>query len=182
MAEDIVESLDSLLPFMAARDYDGMEEHARQLCSRMAGEEIALRISKIDLDAYQAQLSRGADLAVPKALASGCKAVYFEYNMDSDWYGMFFLCPEYAPVPTEPEYEDWPSDWTGEVPVGDLKDFASLFDSSFDKTSYAVGVNTYLIARTQAAFGRACSLHFGKPIAICIGYHDQDMVTRAYEP
>jgi len=166
---------------MKAHDYADMEAHGYRVCSELAGADQARRIAAVDLSEYQAALATGCAAAIALALESKAKAIYFEYNMDSDWTGSFFICAEYLPESSGDD--DWASDWTNEITGPPQSELSQIYlENGWRKSPASVGSTTFLVARTMAAFGRAGQPYMDSGIAICIAYHDQDPIVRAYEP
>jgi hypothetical protein len=107
------------------------------------------------------------------------KAIYFEYDLDNDWQGCFFICQNYNLQSSGDD--EWACDWVDELEGDDLETFGNLYVPGFDSTEKAKGVNLYLIVRTVSAFGRCCEIHQNNNFAVCIAFHDHDPVMRIYE-
>ncbi len=172
--------IDALRPDMRARSWEKVEAEAGRRC--LFVDPSAFReIAALDLSVYQTQLSRGLRQAFESAVSADAKAIYWEFDLDNNWESAFFVCPDYRP---EKERVD---EWAGEyeedrVIVGPAQSaLASMFDPEFNRTERAVGRNLFLIARTVAALGR-CLETWPSGIALCAGFHDQDLVFRIIEP
>jgi hypothetical protein len=173
----LIEKMD---PFISARDWHGLESAYHQIARRLAGEMQTARISGVALADYQKTLSKKLKLAVKKAEALKAQAIYFGYDLDNDWQGTFFICPNYYPQSMGDE--DWACDWEEDFSGPDLPDFCAIYqEHGFAKNDTATGSTAYLIARTVAAFGRCLEEIKTDGVAVCIAFHDQDSIMRVRE-
>ena len=172
-------------PWRAGR-WDRVEDQGRDACVRLSGSAAAKEIESVSLGRYEDQLRSGLKRAVKKAAKLEVPAVYFEYDLDNDWEGHFFLCAEYvrqAELESADEGEDWASDWIEEVPGPLQRKLAAIYASQggFAEAPEQVGRTAFLIARTIATFGRAVEGLDTKGIAVCMAYHDQADILRIRE-
>ncbi len=175
----IEDQLEEMRGYIARNDWDGLENTARKRAEKLAGKEIATKIAAVDLSAYSEQLEDAMKDIFESAEDQDAAAVYFEYDMEHQWSSTFFVCPDYSPE--DEEDDDWAADADEELEGPECAELAEHFDSEFDATPKERGINGYLIARTIAAFGRCVETMPDGEFAVCIGYHDQDRVTRIRE-
>ena len=175
----IDDQLEEMRPYIARGDWDGLENSARKRAENVAGKEIAAKIAAVDLSSYAEQLEETMKDIFENAEEEEAGAVYFEYDMERQWSSTFFVCPDY--VPEEEEDDDWAREADEEVDGPECAELAEFFDPDFDSSTKERGVNGYLIARTIATFGRCVEIMPDSEFAVCIGYHDQDRVTRIRE-
>lgn len=153
-----------------------MERKYYDLCSQLAGNSMANRVQKINLDEYQKELERGITEALEVAECNFAKAIYFEYDLDNEWHSHFFICDQYNQL--EDQDDDWACDWSDYLEGPTLPEFAEIYsENGFDTTEIAMGITLYLVARTVVAFAKACRKVESK-VPICIGFHDQDPIMR----
>jgi hypothetical protein len=176
----IFKLIEKMNPFVQAGDWHGLESTYRQIAAQAVGEEQAIKIAAVALKTYQRRLAKAIGRAVKKASAVKAQAVYFEYDMDNDWQGTFFICIDYSPQ--ELGDDDWAGDWSEDFSGPSLPEFCALYRKhGFAKDAQAVGSTCYLIARTLAAFGRSAEAFQTDGIALCIAFHDQDPIMRIRE-
>ena len=77
--------------------------------------------------------------------------------------------------------DDWACDYIDHFDIGPFEPFGKLYIPGFDDTDLAKGVNSFLIARTVATFGRSSDKYASEDIALCMAFHDQDPIVRVYE-
>lgn len=164
---------------IAQGDWDGMEKAAKKRCEKLAGKEIAKQISEVNLSEYTDELEEALKRAYEEAEEAEAPAVYFEYDMDTDWNGALYVCPEYAPE--DEDDDDWATNSDEELEAPSNPGFAELYRETFDETDEDRGVNGYLIARTVAAFGRCVDALPDPDFAVCVGFLDQEGVFRIRE-
>jgi hypothetical protein len=179
--------LDTIQTFSTQKDWNGLESYFNQYCTALVSAEVATNIQNVNLAEYENILIQKAKEALSLALAHNAKAVYYEYNIP-DWSGGFYICPDYNS--SEIEDDNWvvnfvplPSEIEGYTPLADAEPFEFsnfLYDS--EGIEARIVIEYYLIARTTAMFGRATETIDWGNIALCIGFHDQQIVTRIYEP
>ena len=175
----IYEHLAQMKPHIQRRDWTGLEETFRGVAEKLCGPDLAKRIFSLDFVSYQAAISAGLYQAKERASRLPIKAIYFEYNLDNEWDGTFFLCGSYRSETTEDD--DWACNYLETVPGPSFSEASSIYnESGFDGTDPAKGSTLYLIARTVAAFGRVTCLDPWN-LPICIAYHDQDPIVRIRE-
>lgn len=175
----IYDQIEEMKEFIAEGDWDGLEKAARKRCEKLSGKEVTRKIEEIDLSDYMEELEEGLKRAYEEAEEIDAVAVYFEYEMENQWTGAYFLCSEYNPE--EEEDDDWASVPDEELEGPASPEMAELYDAAFDANDKARGVNGYLIARTIATFGRCVDILPDPEVAVCIGFHDQDGVLRIRE-
>ncbi len=169
--------------FVRNKDWTGLEVEFETIGRSLAGAELTNKILDIDTSEYQRRLSAGLSPTITKAKNHEAKAVYFEYDLDNNWAGHFFICQDYNPISEyEPGDDDWACEWIEHFDAGDFVPFGELYVPGFDVTEVATGVNSFLIARTVAAFGRSCDDFRSEAFAICMAFHDQDPIVRVHEP
>lgn len=177
---NIFKLLEKMSPFIGARDWHGLESAYWRIAAQAAGEPQAKRIAAVALESYEKGLSKGLKLALKKARAATAQAVYFEYDLDNDWEGTFFICPQYSPQKLGDD--DWAGDWAEDFPGPDSPDLCAIYRKhGFAKDAKAAASTGYLIARTVAAFGRCAETLETDGIALCIAFHDQDPIMRIRE-
>jgi hypothetical protein len=177
---DICEHLNQMKPFIARRDWDGLEREFGRRCCEFAGVAQAERISGISLSDYQSSLERSLSQAVTKARAEGVRGLYFEYDLDDDWQSGFFFCPTY--LPESAGSDDWACDFTDSLSGPEMPVLSEIYcENHFDRTPTALGSTLFLVARTVAAFGRASSGFASPEFAVCMAFHDQTPIMRIYD-
>lgn len=172
----IYDQLEEMKRYIADNDWDGLEKSARKRAEKLAGKEVAQTIADVDLAAYTEQLEDALKEAYERAEEEEAAAVYFEYDMDNQWSGSLYVCADYSPE--DDEDDDWASNCDEELEAPDCPALAELYEPDFDADDKDRGTNGYLIARTIAAFGRCVEVMPDAEFAVCIGFHDQDVVTR----
>ena len=175
----IYDQIEEMKDFIAEGDWDGLEKSARKRCEKLAGKDSAKAIADIDLTDYLEELEEGLKRAYEEAEEIEAVAVYFEYEMENQWNGAFYLCSEYNPE--EEEDDDWASVPDEEVEGPSAPELAEYYAGTFDSNDEDRGINGYLIARTIAAFGRCVDILPDPDCAVCIGFHDQESVLRIRE-
>lgn len=129
---------------------------------------------------HQRSLVAALRSTLEHAAAARARALYFEYDLDNDWGGDFFLCERYAPESAGDD--DWACDWLADSPGPAFAEASKIYlENHFDRTPMAKGSTLYLVARTVASFGRSCGAIHVQPPAVCIGFHDQSPVFRIRE-
>ena len=177
---EIYTRLDEMKPFVAARDWHGLEQRYSDACRVAAGDEAARRIASVLLVDFEAALGSVLSRALSTARENQARAVYFEYDLDNDWQSGFFVCPEY--LSEDAGDDDWACDFSAHFDGPDLTEFSAIYrERGFDRTPQAIGCTTFLVARTLAAFGRASEHLLKKGIAICAAFHDQTPIVRFHE-
>ena len=179
--------LDIVQEFSKQKDWNGLESYFNQYCAALVSAEVAAEIQNVNLSEYENNLMNKAKEALSVAKAHNAKAIYYEYYIP-DWTGGFFICPDYNS--SEMQDDDWAAKF---IPFRDSSlyfnptvapntfEFKDLFYESEGVEERTV-VEYYLIARTTALFGRVSQAIDWGNIALCIGFHDQQIVTRIYEP
>lgn len=174
--------LDEMKPYVAARDWQRLEDHYSQMATQMSGSEAQGAVHEVELGDYQESLKESLTRAFKRLEEIQGIAVYFEYDLDNDWQSWFFLYEHYSP---ESEGDDeWAVSWKEDIEGPDLPAFTEIYETfgGFNVGDDAqVGVTLYLIARTTACFGRALDSLTVPCAAVCIGYHDQGDLTRMRE-
>ncbi len=179
--------LDIVQEFSKQKDWNGMESYFNQYCAALVSAEVANTIQNVNLSEYENNLMNKAKVALSLALDHNAKAIYYEYNIPG-WYSRFYICPEYNPI--EMQDDDWAANFISFrddslhfYPCGSQNtfEFEDLF-YEYEGTEEQSVVEYYLIARTTALFGRVTKKIDWGNIALCIGFHDQQIVTRIYEP
>lgn len=180
MSNNLFQLLFSILEegesFIRKQDWQGLEILGFESCSRLSGSMIAEEIQSVDLSYYQASLHDGISLALHRATTETAKAIYFEYDLDNHWQSAFFICTTYHPRSFEDD--DWACEYSSYFQSVGQPEFGRLYQPGFSTSEFTVGVNTFLILRTIAAFGRAYTEGSITTIPICMGFHDQSNVTR----
>lgn len=176
---DVYDYLNQMQAELLKRSWPEIEVKYYGLCSKLGGEEQAKRIQNINLDLYKGKLKDAFYTSLHIANQNSAAAIYFEYDMDNNWEGTFFICDKYTKLSEEDD--DWASDWSSEVEGPDLKEFAQIYaENGFDKTEKALGTTLYLIARTVIVFEKIVEKTTNH-IPICIGFHDQNPIMRIQE-
>jgi hypothetical protein len=175
----IDDQLEEMRGYIARGDWDGLENNARKRAEKLAGKEAASKIAAVDLAAYSEQLEDAMKDVFESAEEQEAAAVYFEYDMDHDWSSTFYVCMDY--LPEDEEDDDWAREGEEEMDGPECPELAAFFEAEFDSSNKERGINGYLIARTVATFGRCAETMPDGDFAVCIGYHDQDHLTRIRE-
>ena len=176
---DIHYYIEQMSPYLDAKDWGGLESRYEEVARSLAGCEQASKISRVNLSDYEESLRHGLSLALERARELSANAVYFEYDLDNNWAGTFFICRDYEA--REAGDEEWACKWVGEVGGVEWPALGSLYAPEFDATKRARGTNAYLIARTVAAFGRCAGKVESVGVTICMGFHDQYPIMRVSE-
>lgn len=175
----IYDQIEEMKEFIAEGDWDGLEKAAKKRCEKLAGKDKAKKVADVDLTDYVEELEEGLKRAYEEGEELGAMAVYFEYDMENQWNGAYFLCTEYTPE--DEEDDDWATACEEEIEGPAAPELAELYASTFDTNDEDRGVNGYLIARTIASFGRCVDILPDPECAVCIGFHDQEGVLRIRE-
>lgn len=88
---NIFDCLDELQGELFEKSYEEMEAKYYELCSTNVEGNEAERIHNINLDTFQTQVKSSLQEAVHIVNAQSAKAIYFEYDMDSDWESTFLF-------------------------------------------------------------------------------------------
>jgi hypothetical protein len=180
--------LDKLQSFSDEKKWDEIESYFYEYCLYYSSEEIAESIKKAQLDKYREAIEILNDRALGLAKQYHAKAVYFEYDLDNQWDSGYCICEDYAS--REEGDDDWAADFMllddeldfyPVVEFGEFE-FADYYRGGFMATSLNAAVNFYLIARTTALFGKMNESKDWGSIVLCIGFHDQEIVTRISDP
>lgn len=178
--------LDIVQEFSNQKDWNGLESYFNQYCKAFASVEVATNIKNVNLSEYENNLMNKAKEALSVGESHNVKAIYYEYNMP-DWSGGFYICPEYNSI--EVQDDDWAANFIFIKSMLKFHPTIIPYTFEFSKIFYQCKVEEertvveyYLIARTTAMFGRVTQTIDWGNIALCIGFHDQQIVTRIYEP
>ncbi|MFF3024687.1 hypothetical protein ACFVRR_18875 [Gottfriedia sp. NPDC057948] len=146
------------------------------ICNQLAGTERANKIRQIDLKDYIKELKMGLEQSIKIAIELDSKAIYFEYDLDHNWEGAFYICEEYNSL--EECDEDWACNWTDDFGGPSFKQFAEIYEENgFDRSNLAIGTTIYLVARTVISCIRALNeLPNQITIPLSIAFHDQDPI------
>jgi hypothetical protein len=170
------EQIDSLSLSIPEQNWDKLEESAFADLSKAAGEATASSIRNLNTADYAHSLAESLERAYAKADELTAAAVYFEYDIDNNWSGHFFVCQNYFPQ-TEAN-EDWACDWLFDFPGPSFSSLSELVGHKPMADIPSAARTVYAIARTVAIFGRACAALHQPSFAVCIGFHDQDPIFR----
>ena len=126
---------------------------------------------------YQETLTTGLSVAVAKAKAAGARAIYFEFDVDYNWRSWFFICPEYP--------RRWQRllgrDYLEEIDGPEMPWLSKVYREFDAYTPREATMESYLIARTFACFGRASQQFADLGITICMAFHDQGEIIQLYD-
>ncbi|MEH6964493.1 hypothetical protein V7079_25035 [Priestia megaterium] len=179
---DIFDYLEEMQVELFQKSFEEIEAKYYQLCSTIAGDNVAERIRNINLDILQTKLKSSLPKALYIANEQSVEAIYFEYDMDNEWESTFFVCDEYSSLSEEDD--DWDSEWIAEIEGPINREFAQIYqENGFDETekAKAKAVTLFLVIRTVTALGTvAQSMKVNVP-PLCIGFHDQDPIMRIKE-
>ena len=178
----IFDHLDKMYEDICESEWDDVETKYRELTLKLAGTKIVREIDAIDIDDYEKSIMQTLYEAVETAEKASAGAIYFEYDMDNNWQGCFYICPAY--YREEEEDEDWATDYDEEIEGPDLPAYADIYNEygGAGGNKAEIGTTLYLIARTVCAFWRCVEqLPYTPALAICIGYHGQDYIWRIRE-
>lgn len=180
-SETIFEYLAEMNSFILRQDWEGLESFFQSLARTLAGEVYSNAIASLSFFDYERNLLFYLKKALQEARRLSAQAIYFEFDLDNEWQGCFFLCSSYKPQATRDD--DWASDYLGIVRGPDFPELSSLYKpGGFDKTNQAKGITLSLIARTVASFGRAAEAMGPCEIPVCAAFHDQDPIFRIFVP
>lgn len=180
-SETIFEYLAQMNSFVMRQDWDGLESFSQSLARTLAGEDRSNAIASLSFLDYERNLSFCLNNALQEGRRIRAGAIYFEFDLENDWQGFFFLCRRYKPEAMGDD--DWASDYAEVVQGPDFPEQSSIYKpGGFDKTNQAKGVTLYLIARTIASFGRAAEALGPWEIPVCAAFHDQDPIFRICAP
>ncbi len=178
--------LEKLQRFAAEKKWNELEGYFYEYCLHYSSKETANSIKKALLEEYKQAIEVLNDRALSLAKQHNAKAVYFEYNLDNGWNSGYWICENY--LSKEEKDDDWAADFMllddelDFYPGFGEFDFANYYRSGFMATTLNAAVNFYLIARTTALFGKMNdSKDWGK-VALCMGFHGQDIATRIWDP
>jgi len=148
-----------------------------RVCEVLAGRSQTARVAALDFASYGQELSAALHGVLARPTLSSARALYFEYELDNAWRGHFYLCDAYSP---EADADDaWACDWIDDANGPSFRAASQLYlENHFDDTELAKGSTLYLVARTVAAFGRACTRLELPRIALCIAFHEQEPIVR----
>lgn len=175
----IDEQLAEMRSYISRNDWDGLEKNARKRAEKLAGKEAAAKVADIDLGDYVEQLEDALKEAFEAAEEQEAAAIFFEYDMEHDWSSTLHICQEYNPE--DEEDDDWSKEADEELDGPECPELAALYESDFDSDDEERAVNGYLIARTVAAVGRCIEEMPDSDFAVCVGFPDQDLLTRIRE-
>jgi len=168
-ALNVLGHIEEMKAIIQARNWDGLERQSELRCQEYAGEVDSHRISGVSLRPYQESLTTGLSAAVAKATALGARAIYFEFDTDYEWRSSFFICPAYP--------RQWERllgiDYLEEMEGPEMPTFAKIYGEFDAFTPRETTMESYLIARTFACFGRASQQITDAGFAIGIAFHDQ---------
>jgi hypothetical protein len=177
--DDFLEKLQSCAD---GKKWGELEDYFYEYCLHYSSEETAHSIKNAQLEEYKQAIEILNDKALGLAKQHNAKAVYFEYNLDNQWNSGYYICENY--LSKEEDDDDWAADF---MLLDDELDFCPEFGEFEFANHYRVGfmatplnaaVNFYLIARTTTLFGKMNnSIDWGN-IALCIGFHGQQIATR----
>lgn len=168
---------DEMQVLINRQDWEGLEALGFQGCSEFVDEGVARSINAIDFDSYQRVLHPLIQKAVLRARELNVAAIYFEYNSDNLWQSDFFLCDQY--FRRDEKDEDWACEWVEEVHGPDFSAAAEIYESyPYRGTIKSTWPLAFLVARTVCALGRCVEVIDIERIAVCIGFHDQDVIMR----
>ena len=175
---NIFDYLDQMYEDVKSEDWDAIEAKYKELAKKLSKGKTAQKIAKINLTKFRETLAKKLSEAVETAENISAAAVYFKYDIDNDWQSCFFICPDYHPESEEDD--DWACEWEEEVEGPKLPNFSKIYHkySGDGDDASGNGITLYLIARTVCTFGRCVEDIPPTPVAICIGFHDQDPIWR----
>ncbi|MFC5774101.1 hypothetical protein [Ectobacillus antri] len=175
----IFDYLDEMQSDIVSLNTVELEQKYFNVCVQISGKDMAEQIKNINTTHYQELLGEAFTKAIKSSLDSETKAIYFEYDMDNNWKGTYYLCTEYYPL--SEENDDWACEWEESIAGPCLLEFSNLYDNKGGfNNSLNIGVTLYLIARTVVVF-REIATKFNINLPLCIAYHDQDPIMRIYE-
>ncbi|MEM5640837.1 hypothetical protein AAHH71_30170 [Bacillus toyonensis] len=156
--------------------YD-IERKYYQICEKLAGTRYAQEINKINMKNYEKELEDKLNKSIEYLDNYTIRSIYFEYDLDNEWVGQYYLCEEYYNL--EDADDDWACEWEVCVEGPGLVEFGQIYSAKggFDDTNVSIGVTIYLITRTVVSFLNSIK-NYELKIPICIGYHDQDPIMR----
>jgi hypothetical protein len=174
----IFDYLDRMKEDLSENDWEELGIKYRELAEELCGKDIAKKIARVSVKKYEKSLLEGLAKATDLAEDISARAIYFKYDIDDNWHGIFYICPDYNPA--EIENDDWIYDWEREIKGPDMSKFAKLYQEcrKMDCEKTKNGATLYLIARTISAFGKCVDQSVPRKLAICIGFHDQEQIWR----
>lgn len=174
---DIYEYLDELQSDIFLLNLEDIEKKYYKICEQLAGIEVAQKIKNLDLREYEEGLKKSFTDSINYLNENEIKSLYFEYDMDNNWNGQFYLCEDYYPL--EEDDDDWACDWQHSIEGPNLREFSDIYNKSdgFNTTNASHGTIIFLITRTIIAYIKGVQ-SYELNIPICIGFHDQDPIFR----
>ncbi|UAT29026.1 hypothetical protein [Pseudobacillus badius] len=175
----IYDYLDDIQGDIFSLDRKELEKKYFEICKHTVNKDIAQKIQQVDLNNYTASLIQKFQQILQHSAIKDLTAIYFEYDIDNNWEGTFFPCPDY--ISLSEEDDDWAADWIEVVDGPSLPPFSEIYDQygGFEEDDEA-GVTIYLIVRTILAF-MASAQFVNTDVPVCIAYHDQDPIIRIKE-
>ena len=165
--------------------WEEIEDKWYQKCAQLSGKEVADRIASVDMTEYGSKLEEQMRKALLVASKESAKAVYFEYDIDNDWDGEFFICTAYSPFVGRSEdaleAEDWCCDWDTAVGGPAMPIFTQIYKKHGAFFKKGEDATYYMIMRTAYAFAKCVEKMPQTEFPICLGFHDQDFVWRFRE-
>lgn len=169
------------------KKWDELESYFYEYCLHFSSEEIANGIKNAHLEEYKQAIEILNDRAFSLAKQYDAKAVYFEYNLDNHWDSAYCICENY--LPKEEEDDEWAADFMlldddlTFYPIVDFGEFefANFYTGGFMSTPLDKAINFFLIARTVTLFGKMNDAKDWGNMALCIGFHGQQIATRIKE-
>jgi hypothetical protein len=143
--------------FVRAQDYAALEAEYRQLCLKLAGEQVTKQIDELPFDRYEQKLHKSLKQAIARLASEQGRSLFFRLTPHIKWEGKFHVRAE-APNITEPREEFSYERPLAAISGPSLSAAAAVYARQplFSGTQPS-GAALYLIARTVAAFGRCLS-------------------------
>ena len=172
---DFKEYVEKIGTFVSSGAWDRLEDEFHKVCVDLAGDDYAKRIEAVDVNEYENEIQASIEHAVDQGEDLDIAAIYFEYNLDNGWEGVFFLCSDYNSE--EDNDDDWARDWEKKMEGPVIPEFADIYqENNGTQTKEGIGATAYMIARTVAAIGRAIEEIDTGGLAVAVGYKDQDFL------
>ncbi len=170
--------------FVCQRNLENAESHFYDFCVKLAGVAIADAIRSVDFGEFRSEIKKGITEIMAGYISQRAnskrpvKAIYFEYDMDNDWDGVFFPCWKYSPI--DENDDEWACYWEENFEGPAVPDFPDMgIDDWLFESDESVGKFSYAIVRIYIEFARAY-FDVPCPVPVCIGFHDQSEISRVF--
>ncbi|GGE62037.1 hypothetical protein [Priestia taiwanensis] len=153
-----------------------IEQKYFDICRELADLKEINKIYRISMEDYKNSLEENLKAAL-EHITDDVKAIYFEYDIDNNWDGNYYLCQEYNELSEEDD--DWACEWEIYIQGPDFYEFSEMYQmkGGFGDEKEEIGITLFLIVRTMTLF-LGLAKKYDTHIPVCIAYHDQDPIMR----